>query len=371
MMLDMARRVLGDRSASMWSERLLRAGHAGVSVSKEVDREGPSYSRVVIDRKTGRDRIVDIRQLTAFVTVAEVGSVTRAAELLHLVQPSVTRQIRALEQELGVELFERTRYGMTPTTAGIVMADRARRALRELDRARVEIGPLAGAVGGGVTVGVLDSVVDLLSAALVAAVRRDHPGICLQVITGGSGHLRRRMNDGYLDLALTSEMAEKSAYHAVTLATERLWVVAPPDAGLRAEAPVALRELADQPMVMPSSGDALRALIDRAAADVGVDLRIAVETDSIRLQKQLVVEGQGWTVLPGVGVAQDILVNSLSAAPLCAPELRRSIVLDVSPAGRRPAAVEVVAEELTRLVRSMIQDGRWPSARPIRCSPPA
>ncbi|WP_305016700.1 LysR family transcriptional regulator [Amycolatopsis sp. WAC 01375] len=58
---------------------------------------------------------MDFKQLKALVTVAEVGSVTRAAELLHLVQPAVTRQIRTLEQELGVPLFERTRHGMRPT----------------------------------------------------------------------------------------------------------------------------------------------------------------------------------------------------------------------------------------------------------------
>ncbi|MBY8862293.1 LysR family transcriptional regulator [Nocardia sp. CA2R105] len=308
---------------------------------------------------------MDIRQLTAFVTVAEVGSVTRAAELLNSIQPSVTRQIQALEQELGVELFERTRYGMTPTTAGIVMADRARRALQELGRARAEIGPLSRMVSGGVTVGVLDSVVDLLSATLIATVLRDHPGIHLRVMTGGSGSLRRWMNDGDLDLALTSGWVEESVCRKVSLATEQLWVAAPPDAGLRADAPVSFRELADHPMVMPSPGDALRELIDIAAADLGVNFRIAVTTNSIRLQKQLVAEGQGWTVLPGVHIDRDILANDLSAAPLRAPEVRRSIVLVVSPAGRRPAAVAVVAEELARLVRSVIHDGRWLSGRPV------
>ncbi|WP_143677338.1 LysR family transcriptional regulator, partial [Streptomyces scabiei] len=71
---------------------------------------------------------MDVKQLKAIVTVAEVGSVTRAAALLHLVQPAVTRQIRTLEQELGVDLFERTGTGMRPTEAGSIMVDRARRA---------------------------------------------------------------------------------------------------------------------------------------------------------------------------------------------------------------------------------------------------
>src|SRR5580692_7106761 len=100
---------------------------------------------------------MDLKQLKALVTVVETGSVTRAAELLHLVQPAVTRQVRSLEHELGVPLFERTRHGMRPTAAGLTFADRARRALNELDRARAEIAPAPGVVAGLVAVGLLES----------------------------------------------------------------------------------------------------------------------------------------------------------------------------------------------------------------------
>src|SRR5258707_13210425 len=99
---------------------------------------------------------MDIKQLKALVTVVEVGSVTRAAELLHLVQPAVTRQIHALEHELGVPLFERTRQGMRPTEAGTTLAERARRALTELDRARSELSPVPGTVTGLVSIGLLE-----------------------------------------------------------------------------------------------------------------------------------------------------------------------------------------------------------------------
>jgi len=120
---------------------------------------------------------VDIKQLKALVTVAEVGSVTRAAELLHLVQPAVTRQIRTLEHELGIALFERTRQGMHLTEAGATLVERARRALNELERARAEIQPAPGVVTGIVTVGLLGSASDLLAEPLVSAVARGHPGI--------------------------------------------------------------------------------------------------------------------------------------------------------------------------------------------------
>src|SRR5580700_6093144 len=134
---------------------------------------------------------LDIKQLKALVTVIEAGSVTRAAELLHLVQPAVSRQIRTLEHELGVPLFERTRHGMRPTAAGVRFADRARRALAELDRARAEVAPTPGAVAGIVNVGLLESTAELLAEPLVSAVLRRHPGVELRVLTAYSGHLQQ------------------------------------------------------------------------------------------------------------------------------------------------------------------------------------
>ncbi|CAM03856.1 DNA-binding transcriptional LysR family regulator [Saccharopolyspora erythraea NRRL 2338] len=305
---------------------------------------------------------MDIKQLKALVTVAEAGSVTRAAELLHLVQPAVTRQIRTLEQELGVVLFERTRQGMRPTEAGAVMVDRARRALNELERARVEVQPTPGAVTGVVTVGLLESATDLLAEPLVSAIAREQPGIELRLMTAYSGHLQQWLDDGDLDLTLLYNLASGPSLNAHRLARERLWAVAPHDEALRAASPVPFSEVAAHPLVMPAAGHALRALIDSAAARAGADLNVVVQTNSMRVQKQLVLAGHGWTILPGVGIAEDVARGSLSAAPLCEPDVWRSIVLGTQRSGRTPPAVEVVARELGRQVHAAVRDGRWPSA---------
>ncbi|QUH03665.1 LysR family transcriptional regulator [Saccharopolyspora erythraea] len=305
---------------------------------------------------------MDIKQLKALVTVAEAGSVTRAAELLHLVQPAVTRQIRTLEQELGVVLFERTRQGMRPTEAGAVMVDRARRALTELERARAEVQPTPGVVTGVVTVGLLESTTDLLAEPLVSAIARDQPGIELRLMTAYSGYLQQWLDDGDLDLTLLYNLASGPSLNAHRLARERLWAVAPRDEALRAESPVAFGEVAAHPLVMPAAGHALRALIDSAAARAGAELNAVVQTNSMRVQKQLVLAGHGWTILPGVGIAEDVARGSLSAAPLCEPDVWRSIVLGTQRSGRTPPAVEVVARELSRQVHAAVRDGRWPSA---------
>lgn len=305
---------------------------------------------------------MDFKQLKALVTVAEAGSVTKAAELLHLVQPAVTRQIRTLEHELGVPLFERTRQGMRPTDAGAVLIERARRALHELDRARAEIRPAPGIVTGTASVGLLESAADLLSEPIVAAVARTHPGIELRIITGYSGHLQRWLDDGDLDISLLYNLTSTPSLNVVPLARERLWAVAPPSADLHPERAVSLSEVAAHPMVMPTAGHALRALIDSAAVRAGVSFDVTVQTNSMRIQKQLVSGGHGWTILPGIGIADDVAAGISSAAPLRDPEIWRQIALGVPRTGRFPIAAEVVSNELVRQVRAAVANGHWPSA---------
>ncbi|WP_427918714.1 LysR family transcriptional regulator [Streptomyces sp. cg40] len=307
---------------------------------------------------------MDIKQLKAVVTVAEVGSVTHAAELLHLVQPAVTRQIRTLERELGVALFERTRQGMRPTEAGAIVVGHARRALNELERARAEVRPSPGVVTGIVTVGLLESATDLLAEPLVSAIARDHPGVELRLMTAYSGHLQQWLDNGDLDLSLLYNLDSTTSLNARPLVRENLWVVAPPPAGLRADCPVTFAQAAGHPLILPASGHALRTLIDGAAVRAESAMDIAVQTNSMGVQKQLVMAGHGWTILPGVGIARDVADGRLSAAPLCEPEVWRSIVLGTPRAGRTPPAVEVVAQALAGQIDSAVRAGRWPSARP-------
>jgi LysR family nitrogen assimilation transcriptional regulator len=310
---------------------------------------------------------VDLKQLKALVTVVEAGSVTKAAELLHLVQPAVTRQVRALERDLGVPLFERTRHGMRPTAAGLSLADRARRALTELDRARAEIVPAPGAVTGLVAVGLLESTAELLAGPLVSAVRREHPGIELRLLTAYSGHLQQWLDDGDLDVSLLYNLTSSPSLNVRPLLRERLWVVGPAadDLGaddLGAGRPVPLRALAGHPVILPAPGHGLRVLIDQALAQGKVEVEVAVQTNSMSLQKQLVRQGLGWTILPGAGVAADIAAGTLSAAPLSEPEVWRSVVLGVPRSGRATQATRAVASELRCLVQAVAARGSWPSA---------
>jgi LysR family transcriptional regulator, nitrogen assimilation regulatory protein len=298
---------------------------------------------------------MDLRQLTALVTVAEVGSVTKAAQLLHLVQPAVTRQIRTLEEEIGVPLFDRTRQGMTLTPAGEALVERARRALHELELARTEIRPSGhGEVTGIVRVGLLESVLDVLAEPLATSVARHHPGIELRILTAYSGYLRDWLDSGDVDMSLLYNLDDTASLTVVPLLREPLWAVAPPGAGLSPSSPVPWAQVLAQPLVLPVTGHGLRVLIDQARSAVTAQPRLTMQTNSMHLQKKLVLAGHGWTVLPAAGVAGDVAAGIFSGAPLTAPEMVRSVVLGLRRDRRTPRSVDAVAAELTRLARELL-----------------
>ena len=187
---------------------------------------------------------MEIRQLRALLAVADTGSVTAAAKTLHVVQPAVTKQIHALESELGVELFERSRSGMSLNASGKLVLERARRALEELDRARAEV--LSGTgedVRGRVSIGLLPSTVGLLAAELISVVSQRYPGIALRVDVGYAGHLAQWLELGDVDVALLFEQPSTSAFRIRPLLREDLWAVAPSSAGLHADEPVSYTHL--------------------------------------------------------------------------------------------------------------------------------
>lgn len=305
---------------------------------------------------------MDLKQLKALVTVVDAGSVTKASQLLHLVQPAVTRQIKTLETELGVPLFDRTRQGMVPTEAGAALAERARRALNELERARAEIRPNPGPVTGIATVGLLESTLEVLAEPLVERLRRRHPGIELRLLTAYSGHLQQWLDDGDVDVSLLYNLRSSPSLHVRPLLREQLWAVAVPAAGLRLEQPVAVTRMSAEPMVLTVAGHGLRALVDQACVRADIRPQISIETNSMRLQKKLVLAGHGWTILPASGVAADVAAGLFSAAPLADPEATRDLVVGLPRTGRPPLAVDVVARELVGLVHELVAAEIWPSA---------
>ncbi len=306
---------------------------------------------------------MDFKQLRALVTVAETGNVTRAAALLNIVQPAVSRQLHLLEEDVGVPLFTRGRQGMELTEAGTTLVEYARRVLHEIDRARAEIRPSKGTVGGIVTVGLLPSTSDLLASAIVTEITAHYPGIRLRISMGYAGHLQRWLEDGEVDVALLYDPKHTPTIQVRPLLEEGLWIVGLPDSGLRADQPVPLAELAGKPLVLPSAPHGLRSLVANATKLMGMQLNVVAETNAMSIQKSLVIAGHGLTILPAIAVTDDIARGILAAAPLITPSLTRKIVLALPANRHTSSSVNCVVTTLVACMKDSVERGDWLAAK--------
>jgi LysR family nitrogen assimilation transcriptional regulator len=306
---------------------------------------------------------MDLKQLRALVTVADTGNVTRASALLHLVQPAVSRQLKLLEEDVGTALFDRGRHGMELTDAGRTLVEHARRILDDVARARAEVRPtVTGEVTGLVVVGLLASTAELLAPPLLRAVVEQYPGIRLRLTVGYAGHILKWMETGEVDAGLLYEVKRATTMHFKPVLSEALWVIGPASAKLRRARPVTMAQLARKKVVVPSAPHGLRTLIEEAAATAKVTLDVAAETNELVVQKQLAMEGLGYTILPVIAVAGDLASGRLSGAPLAEPAVERTIVM-AFPNSRAPtAAARCVMELLLACMRDAVKSNRWPTA---------
>lgn len=305
---------------------------------------------------------MDIKQLRALIAVADTGSVTKAASLLHIVQPAVSRQLRLLEEDVGAALFARGRYGMEVTEAGAVFVEHARRALAELDRARSELRVSEG-VSGTVTVGLLPSTCDLLASDLVAAVASRYPAIRLRVLMGYTGTLQNWLEQNETDAALLYDPKPSPVLAVTPLVEEKLWIVGLPDAGFASDEPIALADVAHLPMILPNAPHGIRSLVEQTCVKAGIELSVAAETNAMSVQKGLVAGGHGVTILPGIAVADDLAAGRLSAAPLADDLLARRIVLAMPNNRRIAAAVRCVVDLLVEQIGRAVRGGTWTTAQ--------
>ncbi len=306
---------------------------------------------------------MDHKQLRAFLTIAETGNVTRASELLNLVQSAVSRQIQLLEEDLGVELFARERHGMSLTEAGKSLLGYARRVMLELDRARAELTGSGTDIAGIVTVGLLPSACEVLASSLMSAVVRDHPGIRMRLAVGYMETLQQWLEKGEVDVALLYGVENLPQIHATPLLTEPLWVVGPLSAKLSKRRPVSLASLADKPMILPAGPHGVRSMVDYACAMANVTLQPFAETNAMNLQKSLVLGGHGYTILPPISFAKELASGELTGAPLTSPEINRTLVLAL-PSNRTVGRhVRYVANQMVECTHEAVTSKRWPEAR--------
>lgn len=307
---------------------------------------------------------MDLRQLHTFLEVADAESISKAAALLHIAQPAVSRQVRLLEQELGVSLLFRHGRGVTPTPAGKVLAEQARRVLQAAQFARDAVRAFEAEPSGALSFGVPSSLSLVLLPILGLNFRKNYPKVRLHLVEGFSGSIHEWILDGRLDLAILYDAAAMGNLIATPLLEEAMVLVGPACRfGLKET--VTLAALAEFPLALPARPHRLRLQIDNLIARARRTVEPVIEIDALSALLEVVACEDVYTILPYSSVEAMVEHGGVSVASIAEEQAKRRLYLARPTARPLTPAGLALERSVVTLIQDRAERYRWrPLAAP-------
>lgn len=294
---------------------------------------------------------MNLRQLEAFVRVAEFRSFSKASAVMGVAQPSLSRQVRSLETDLRETLLLRTGRGVNLTDAGRRLFKHSVNILQSVDLAKEEMAAGRDQPVGRVAIGLPPSIGLRLTLPLIDKFRKEWPNARLAVVEGLSTHIAEWISTGRIDLALVFNPEPHTAIETRPLLEEELCLVSPRrGGGCSDDAPMMLRDLRDVPLVVPDSSHVIRKLLDMHAALLGVKLNIAWEVSSVPTILEMVLAGYGHAVLTASGVLASKIATEVYFRPLRSTGLTSVLCLALPAHKKATPLVRATAQLVDDLV---------------------
>lgn len=307
------------------------------------------------------DIAADLHKWRAFIAIAELGSLTRAALFLDSNQSLLSRQINALERECGSRLFNRTGRGVELSDIGQRLFPQVRALLEAAEHLEVEIRGEVREPTGRVTVGSLPSIANPLVGRLFTDMRERHPAVKLKILEGSSGQVEEWLSDARVDIAILYRYGSTLAEHEQALATVDSYLIGPKGDRLTQAQTLPFSALDDLPFILPSAPNGLRTALDAVARQERITLAPAIEADSLPLQKSLVAQERLYTVLPLHAVWTEVAEGRLQAAKITDPPFQRTVAMALAKSKGPARAVSAVASRIVDIVAEMARKGMWHS----------
>ncbi|MGB3553858.1 MAG: hydrogen peroxide-inducible genes activator [Jannaschia sp.] len=293
-----------------------------------------------------------LQQFRYLVAVADTLHFRRAAESVHVTQPTLSAQLRELEAKLGVRLVERSRSGVTLTAVGQEVSDRARRVLRDVADIAALARSGADAFDGTIRVGLVGSLGSYFLPLVIPALHDAYPKLKFYVREGLASDLMSRLRNGTLDLLFFPLPVEEPSLRVLPLFHEPLLVVMPSDHRLAAAARVERGDLRGETVMTLETGHRLHDTVAAIAAETGAELSLDYEGTSLDTLRQMVATGLGLSILPALYVRSEVARESLVVArPLSDPEPGR----DIGMIWRRSTAQGDAFEQLGQTIRTALR----------------
>jgi len=267
---------------------------------------------------------LNLRQLQSFVAVARFGSFTRAAHLLHLSQPALTKQVRQLELTLSVRLFDRNTRTVELTRIGKELVPAIEQLLREIDAIVINARGLAEKSRGVIRVAALPSISSTILPRAVAQFRESYPGISVVLKDILAQHLVTMVKEEEVDFGIGSLNGTDPDIKFTLLLTDRIVVVFPPGFPLERKKTIELKELAGFPLVLMDKESSVRRLVDRAFEEAGEFVTPAFEAIYMSTAAGMVRAGLGVALLPSSALQTGELTG-LRSRSVRHPALTREI----------------------------------------------
>jgi DNA-binding transcriptional LysR family regulator len=283
---------------------------------------------------------MEFRQINYFIALFEEGTVTRAAHRLNIVQPALSMQIARLEEQVGQQLFERSKQGMVPTAAGRQMYRLFLPIMRDFSNAYAQM-QSSDAIRGQVNVGLVASVTEGVLVDTLSEFSSRYPEVGVSVADGYTSALVDWVTGGRLDAAIINKPRRPLALDVEHIVDEEMVLITGASSGLQVPPSLTLRELTSLglALVLPTRGHGLRSTIDGFAESENIELQPKFEIDLLVAIIKLVEQTQAATIVPRIAVHRQIDDGRLRAHTITSPRMVRRMVSVSHP--RRPLSPAV------------------------------
>jgi LysR family transcriptional regulator, nitrogen assimilation regulatory protein len=304
---------------------------------------------------------MDTVTIRAFLRVADLGNLTRAAEALDLSQPKLSRMLHALEEEVGVTLFHRVSRGMILTDAGTQFRHSVDGILRQLDKTVSDLRAGDHVATGHIKIGLPIAMPDILNRPLATWLARTYSAATFSIVTGANDEIEIAISDGAVDIAvLMSPQTRINVAELKPLVAEPLVLIAAKGKHLPPANKIGRDFLKDVPLILPPRRNYLRRRIEEFTRRVGFEPHVIAEVNHPQLIVALVEEGVGYSVLPGSASHA-----AREAGRLVGRQFTQNhVIWTLARSGRviSPRLDSAVEQEITRLFRIQIENGLWKAA---------
>ena len=300
---------------------------------------------------------MDQRKIEYFLAVVHHRNISRAAEVLRVSQPTLSRQIHALEHEFKTPLLMRHGRGVVPTEAGRRLHDGLRGLERQLRALRDDVVAASREPAGEVAIGIPPSPRTLLAVELMRRFCGAYPSVSVRISEETSGDIRDLLAQGEVDLAIVNSEEPLQSLAVDALATEPMMLAGPRSAKLSLKASTPIERLAELPLILTTHPNSLRRMVELRLHDKGLRPKVRMQANTLPLMTDLVASGLGYTVLPSCSLMTRVKTGEISVSPLEGLHITWNIARPVNRS--LSVAAKLMLQHVFETVHELVQDGTW------------